>query len=172
MYLKQTLDTIVHLLSLGPSGVEQQRCKHGAISAMVGKNLPPMHRGAYFQFIFRWIHYCHSTKSTWKETGKRHLCALVGIGLRYRISSYSFRGNYSFLDLEIQRSLYIRPKVTVRKLFKGGNYMRKYGMLNFVLLLWLSRQLSNIYEASILFHLLIFLLKSCFLNINSLFFNL
>ena len=54
----------------------------------------------------------------------------------YRISSYSFRGNYSFLNLEIQRSQYIRPKVTVhkgaetiqgRKLFKGGNYMRKYG---------------------------------------------
>ena len=48
----------------------------------------------------------------------------------YRISSYSFRGNYSFLNLEIRRS-----KVTVhkgvetiqgRKLFKGGNYMRKY----------------------------------------------
>ena len=33
----------------------------------------------------------------------------------YRISSYSFRGNYSFLDLEIQRSQYIRPKVTVHK---------------------------------------------------------
>jgi hypothetical protein len=57
--------------------------------------------------------------------------------LKYRISSYSFRGNYSFLNLEIQRSQYIRPKVTVnkcaetiqgRKLFKGGNYMRKYGM--------------------------------------------
>ena len=42
----------------------------------------------------------------------------------YRISSYSFRGNYSFLDLDIQRSQYIN----VRKLFKGGNYMRKYGM--------------------------------------------
>ena len=39
---------------------------------------------------------------------------------RYRISSYSFRGNYSFLDLEIQRSQYIN----VRKLFKGGNYSR------------------------------------------------
>ena len=61
---------------------------------------------------------------------KRILCA-------YRISSYSFRGNYSFLSLEIQRSQYIRPKVTVhkcaetiqgRKLFKGGNYSRKYGM--------------------------------------------
>ena len=46
-------------------------------------------------------------------------------------------GNYSFLDLEIQRSQYIRPKVTVhkgaetiqgRKLFNGGNYMRKHGM--------------------------------------------
>ena len=33
----------------------------------------------------------------------------------YRISSYSFRGNYSFLNLEIQRSQYIRPKVTVHK---------------------------------------------------------
>ena len=31
------------------------------------------------------------------------------------ISSYSFRGNYSFLNLEIQRSQYIRPKVTVHK---------------------------------------------------------
>ena len=35
--------------------------------------------------------------------------------IEYRISSYSFRGNYSFLDLEIQRSQYIRPKVTVHK---------------------------------------------------------
>ena len=33
----------------------------------------------------------------------------------YRISSYSFRGNYSFLNLEIQRSQYIRAKVTVHK---------------------------------------------------------
>ena len=55
----------------------------------------------------------------------------------YRISSYSFHGNFPFLDLEIQRLQYIRPKVTVHKcaetiqgmkLFKGGNYMRKYGM--------------------------------------------
>ena len=34
---------------------------------------------------------------------------------RYRISSYSFRGNYSFLSFEIQRSHYISPKVTVHK---------------------------------------------------------
>ena len=40
---------------------------------------------------------------------------MVGIGLRYRISSFSFRGNYSFLNLEIQRLQYIRPKVTVHK---------------------------------------------------------
>ena len=37
------------------------------------------------------------------------------IPLYYRISSYSFRGNYSFLNLEIQRSQCIRPKVTVHK---------------------------------------------------------
>ena len=66
------------------------------------------------------------------------MCHLLLNEFAYRISSYSFRGNYSFLNLEIQRSQYIRPKVTVhkgaetiqgRKLFKGGNYMRKYGML-------------------------------------------
>ena len=37
---------------------------------------------------------------------------------RYQVSSYSFCGNYSFLDLEIQRSQYIN----VQRLFKGGNY--------------------------------------------------
>ena len=56
--------------------------------------------------------------------------ALTNSVCNYRVSSYSFRGNYSFLDLEIQRSQYIRSKVTVhkgaetiqgRKLFKGGN---------------------------------------------------
>ena len=55
---------------------------------------------------------------------------------RYHFSSYSIRGNYFFLHLEIQRSQYISPKVTVhkgaetiqgRKLFEGRNYMRKYG---------------------------------------------
>ena len=63
---------------------------------------------------------------------------LLGEKYVYRISSYTFRGNYWFLNLEIQRSQYVRPKVTVhkgaetiqgRKLFKGGNYMRKYGIL-------------------------------------------
>ena len=33
----------------------------------------------------------------------------------YRISSYSFRGNYSFFNLKIQRSQFVRPKVTVHK---------------------------------------------------------
>ena len=35
-----------------------------------------LHRGAFFQFLFRWIHYCHSSKSTGTETGKTHLCLL------------------------------------------------------------------------------------------------
>ena len=71
---------------------------------------------------------------------------------RYRISSYNFRGNYSFLNLEIQRAQYIRPKVTVhkyvetiqgRKLFKGGNYKRKYGN-HFILLSCLSMLCSPV----------------------------
>ena len=35
----------------------------------------PLHRGVFCQFPFRWIYYCHSSKSTGKETGKTHLCA-------------------------------------------------------------------------------------------------
>ena len=34
-------------------------------------------RGAFCQFPFRWIYYCHSSKSTGKKTGKTNLCALV-----------------------------------------------------------------------------------------------
>ena len=36
----------------------------------------PVHRGAFCQFPFRWIYYCHSSKSTGKESGKTHLCAV------------------------------------------------------------------------------------------------
>ena len=55
-----------------------------------------------------------------------------------------------FLHLEIQRSQYISPKVTVhkgaetiqgRKLFKGGNYMRKYGILILVHTTWHTERL-------------------------------
>ena len=43
------------------------------------------------------------------------LCTDTLQKIEYRISSYSFRGNYSFFDLEIQRLQYIRPKVTLHK---------------------------------------------------------
>ena len=36
-----------------------------------------VHRGTFCQFSFRWIHSCHSSKSTGNETGKTHLCALL-----------------------------------------------------------------------------------------------
>ena len=39
-------------------------------------DISALHRGAFCQFPFQWIYYCHSSKSTWKETGKTHLCAL------------------------------------------------------------------------------------------------
>ena len=35
-----------------------------------------VHRGAFRQFIFRWIYYYGSNESTGKKTGKTHLCAL------------------------------------------------------------------------------------------------
>ena len=78
------------------------------------------------------------------------------IQFEYRISSYGFRGNYSFLNLEIQRSQYIRPKVTVhkgaetiqgRKLLKGGNYSRKYGICNVYRHIWKCTDLHRFSSA-------------------------
>ena len=71
--------------------------------------------------------------------GVGHIATQASEQKKYRISSCSVRGNYFFSNLEIKRSQYIRPKVAVhkcmetiqgRKLFKGGNYMRKYGNCN------------------------------------------
>ena len=38
--------------------------------------LATVHRGAFCQFTFRWVYYCHSSKSTRKEIGKTYLCAV------------------------------------------------------------------------------------------------
>ena len=35
-----------------------------------------LHRDAFCQFLFRWIYYCYNRKSSGKETGKTHLCAV------------------------------------------------------------------------------------------------
>ena len=90
----------------------------------------------------------------WRENSRscRKVSLLYDVEIRvkmYRISSYSFRGNSSFLNFEIQRLQYIRPKGTIhkgaetiqgRKLFKGGNYSRKYGKYKLWTLLkfWMS----------------------------------
>ena len=36
-----------------------------------------VHRDAFCQSLFHWIYYCHSSKTTGKETVKTHLCTLV-----------------------------------------------------------------------------------------------
>ena len=61
----------------------------------------------------------------------------------YRISSYSFQGNYSFSNLKIVANLNSCRNISIfylinwffaaetiqgRKLIKDGNYMRKYGI--------------------------------------------
>ena len=47
----------------------------------------------------------------------------------YRISANSFRGNYSLLNLALCTVTLHKSAETIqgRKLFKGGNYLRKYG---------------------------------------------
>jgi hypothetical protein len=45
------------------------------ILTLVFKNVP-LHGGAFCQSSFQWIYYYGSNKSTGKEIGKSHLCAL------------------------------------------------------------------------------------------------
>ena len=51
---------------------------------LVGKFLPTatsntlVHRGTFCKFPFRWICYCHSSKSTGKENSKTHLIVVAG----------------------------------------------------------------------------------------------
>ena len=47
-----------------------------------------MHRGAFCQFPLGWIHYCHSSKSIIKETGKTHLCAIYDFLVLFECVSY------------------------------------------------------------------------------------
>ena len=48
-----------------------------------------LHRDAFCRFPFRWIYYCHSSKSIGKETGKMHLCALCGVNVTSNYLFYS-----------------------------------------------------------------------------------
>ena len=44
-----------------------------------------VHRDAFCQFLFQWIYYCYNSKSTGKETGKTHLCAVCRLTFRCRL---------------------------------------------------------------------------------------
>ena len=56
----------------------------------------PLHRGAFCQFPFQWIYYYGSNKSTRKETGKMHLCALC---CGYFLIEINFAKSYSSPNL-------------------------------------------------------------------------
>ena len=60
--------------------------------------------------------------------------------MNYSISSYSFRGNYSFLNLEIQSSQYKRPKVIVHKGAETIQGRKRYEEIRYAKFLWDSRK--------------------------------
>ena len=58
-----------------------------------------MHRGAFCQFPFRWIYYCHSSKLTRKKNWQNApLCSVLYVVLYERESRYmsDIKDNYSF----------------------------------------------------------------------------
>ena len=58
--------------------------------------------------------WCHEILIFWKIFVPASKTCFAK-NMKYRISSYSFRGNHSFLNLEIQRVQHIRQKVPVHK---------------------------------------------------------
>ena len=95
----------------------------------------------------------------------------------YRISSFSFHRSYSFLNLEIIANsnscrnisifylinwIFAARTIQRRKLFKGRNYMRKYGMYSYTCAL--RKHFST---AGFLPHLLIQLKKALILAFKS-----
>ena len=70
-------------------------------------------RGAFCQFPFWWIYYCHSSESTGKETGKKHLCALLYL-LKY--STYTFQ-------LKFENTLVSLDRLTYNKQIHVSNSM-------------------------------------------------
>ena len=61
----------------------------------------------------------------------------------YRISSYSFRGNYSFLNLEIQRSWYIKPNFTAHKCAATIQWRKLYVEIWYSLLSLIKKKLRD-----------------------------
>ena len=74
-----------------------------------------LHRGAFCKFLFRWIYYYGSNKSTGNETGKTHLCALV-------------RGKGGSWPAELVIFLSYNKQSFCRKHFLQRGYMKTFGM--------------------------------------------
>ena len=63
----------LHIAKAHPIAISQNSCQLITLLFCVCTLMP---RDAKHQFLFRWIYYCHSRKSTGKKTGKTHLCKI------------------------------------------------------------------------------------------------
>ena len=86
---------LVHKLSVTLTALQliQRAVKNGV------KIFKPLHRGAICEFLFRWIHYCHSSKSTGKKTYKIHVCALVIMARVWYIFNHNSISLLYFVDM-------------------------------------------------------------------------
>ena len=89
----------------------------------------PLHRGAFCQFTFRWIHYYDSNKSTGLETGKLHLCGIIWMKFtvdKY-LHMYTVLQKISLLPVKVmgfEISLLVGcPKLAVQKLFLENQWL-------------------------------------------------
>ena len=74
-----------HCWALSTNFWKQKVCRHH----------PAVHRGAIYQFLFRWVYYCHSSECTGKKTGKTHLWKHVAVHLIFsRKTNSNFSRNF------------------------------------------------------------------------------
>ena len=107
----------------------------------------------------RWGNQVKVQESWWICRGLRTQFQLSSKVFKvYRISSYSLRGNYTFLNLEILALInwiFVAEIIQGRKLFKVGNYSRKYGTSNgnhgliLILLLFFINEIKNLHHFSV-----------------------
>ena len=62
-------------------------------SVKTQREITILHRVTFCHLPFRWIYYCHSSKSIRKETGKTHLCVLCLFSLTLLNPNATHLGN-------------------------------------------------------------------------------
>ena len=105
------------------------------------KIISTVHRGAFCQFPFWWIYYYGSNKSTGKETGETHLCAVYIKHRSNQTKHYHLQLQANPLkNVQKNFSIYGRNRIVPWHFFKilGWGFWGHWGRMMFEIEFWSS----------------------------------